>query len=183
MFSTRNFAKLFTGAVALLLTMGIAAAYGQGKSSAAITDDELGIRKGSLLDEEKVKPARTEYTKEAGKAKKMERSFENSPALIPHDIDSMLPITLKNNQCVECHMPDKAKQTGATPIPRSHLMKLAEGKDLNGKLDNERFNCVECHARESNATPPVKNTFKGGFKNSRERTRSDLADTVNEGVK
>jgi cytochrome c-type protein NapB len=183
MFRLRNFVTVITGAAVLLLTASAGSAFAQPKSSRMVTDDDLGLRKGSLLSEKQVTPEKGKYTNAAaGSAKKIPRSFANSPALIPHDIDGMLPITLKNNQCADCHMPEAAKQTGAVPVPRSHLMKLADGKDLHGKLDGERYNCVECHVRQSASPLPVRNTFKGGFKGSKDKTRSNLAETVNEGV-
>lgn len=184
MFSTRNLARVFIGALVLLVTICIGDVNAQPKSTGVVTDDDMGIRKGPLSTEEQVVPARGEYTKaEAGSAKNIERSFENSPPLIPHDIEGMAPITMARNQCVECHMPDVAKQVRATPVPRSHLMKLAEGKDLRGKLDNERFQCTSCHVRQSSANPPVKNTFTGSFKSRAEKSSSNLSDTLNEGVK
>jgi cytochrome c-type protein NapB len=94
----------------------------------------------------------------------------------------MLPIAQTGNLCMGCHMPEDAVHSGATPIPRSHLMKLAKGEDLHGKLDNERYNCMVCHVPQVNLAPPVENTFTGGFKSKEEKRRSNLVDTVNEGV-
>lgn len=183
MLGLRNLTGVVAGVAVLLLIVSTGSILAQSKSTRTITDDDLGLRKGSLLNENQVVPARSTYTNaQPGSAKTITRSYENSPALIPHAIDGLLPITIKNNQCMECHMPDMAKQTGATPVPRSHLMKLAAGKDLEGKLDGERYNCVECHVRQSASPIPVRNTFKGGFKSSKDKTRSNLADTVNEGV-
>ena len=34
----------------------------------------------------------------------LERSFENAPPLIPHNLDDMLPITTDNNMCLSCHI-------------------------------------------------------------------------------
>jgi nitrate reductase (cytochrome), electron transfer subunit len=32
--------------------------------------------------------------------------------MVPHDTEGMLPITISDNQCVMCHMPDAAKEMG-----------------------------------------------------------------------
>jgi cytochrome c-type protein NapB len=153
------------------------------KQGKEITEEELGLRKETLDTEETVKPAYGEYsTVSPGSSKTIERAFENSPPLIPHDITGMLPIAQTGNLCMGCHMPEDAVHSGATPIPRSHLMKLAKGEDLHGKLDNERYNCMVCHVPQVNLAPPVENTFTGGFKSKEEKRRSNLVDTVNEGV-
>ncbi|HSB51397.1 MAG TPA: nitrate reductase cytochrome c-type subunit, partial [Dissulfurispiraceae bacterium] len=61
-------------------------------------EEEYGFRKGSLFEEEAVKPVHGEYVStEPGKSKKFQRAFENSPPLIPHDLTGMLPIAQTNN--------------------------------------------------------------------------------------
>ena len=88
-----------------------------------IDENVLGLRKTSLFNE-KVAPedAGIKDTRPApGAAPKFERSYVNAPPLIPHSVKGLLPITMKNNACLGCHMPDKAKASGATPIPPSHF--------------------------------------------------------------
>ena len=178
----RKAVLLTTGAV-LILFMSAAGPADKQKSDTTVQEEGPGLRKETLYTEETVTPGHGEYSSaEPGTSKKIERSFENSPPLIPHDITGMLPISVTGNLCIGCHMPEAASGTGATPIPKSHLMKLATKEDLHGKLDNERFNCVECHVPQVDIAPPVKNTFKGGFKNKQEKSHSNLVDTVNEGV-
>lgn len=148
------------------------------------TEEELGIRKEPLYDEKKAMPEHGEtIKKEPGESKKFERSFENSPALIPHDITGMLPIAQTNNICMGCHMPDAAVGSGATPIPRSHFVDMDTGKDLEGKLDGDRYNCLHCHVIQTVINPPVKNIFKGEFRDKEGKHRSNLLDVLNEGVK
>ena len=169
--------------LALILAPGMEGAMAQQAAGKEIPEEDLGIRKETIYNEETVKPEHGEYSTAApGSSKKFERAFENSPPLIPHDKTGMLPIAIACNRCVGCHMPDEAVRSGATPIPRSHLMKLSTGEDLHGKLDNERYNCMECHVPQVEITPPVKNTFKGGFKGNESKSRSNLVDTLNEGV-
>lgn len=147
------------------------------------TEEELGLRQQTLYDESSVLPVYgTPIAKEPGTSSKIERSFENSPPLIPHDITGMLPIAQTENLCMGCHMPEEAGGSGATPIPLSHLTDLDTGKDLGGELDGTRYNCMQCHVIQTNLTPAVQNMFKGGFRNEKGHYRSNLLDTLNEGV-
>jgi cytochrome c-type protein NapB len=166
--------------VVLLLSATTQAAQArEGKS-----DEEIGIRKEPLSDEGKVQPAHGSYpATEPGKSKRISRAFENSPPLIPHDLTGMLPIAVTNNQCVQCHMPEQARAMGATPLPGSHFFDISTGKDLQGKLDGKRFDCMECHVPQVSIPEPIKNTFKPDFRKQKDKTHSSLLGTLNEGVK
>jgi cytochrome c-type protein NapB len=123
---------------------------------------------------------------------KIKRAFQDAPPMIPHDTDGMLPVTTNNNQCVGCHMPEVAPSMKATPIPISHLTNfrpnttiakdgsvLKNGhkitnssseklenvsiKKTGGKLYQGRFNCLQCHAPQSNAKLLKQNNFKADF--------------------
>lgn len=149
-----------------------------------VSDTDMSIRKKSVFDEKGVTPDEGKYTDKApGDSKKIKRAFENSPPLIPHDITGMLPIAVTNNMCMGCHMPKEAKASGAVAIPKSHLMDLATGKDLKGKLHGERYNCMQCHVQQVELPATVENLFKEDFRDERSRYNSNLADTLNEGVK
>jgi len=164
------------------LILGMAAA--DKKTPGEKKEEDLGIRKESLYDEEKVKPGHGEYiTTGPGKSRRIERSFENSPPLIPHDLTGMLPIAQTNNMCLNCHMPETAKGIGATALPRSHFIDFESGTDLKGKLDGKRYDCMQCHVPQVNVPEPVKNVFKGEFRSSKGKSRSNLIDSLNEGVK
>lgn len=147
------------------------------------TEEELGIRKETLYDERSTVPSRGEPgTKEPGESILLERSFENSPPLISHDVTGMLPLSRTENICLDCHMPEEAVSMGATPIPRSHLFDLKAGKDLKGMLSGERYNCMQCHVIQNVITAPVVNVFEGEFREDAGRYRSNLIDILNEGV-
>lgn len=166
--------------LALILTIPGVYAYSM---SEGVSEEELGIRKETLYDERETEPVYGEPIKmEAGESAKIERAFENSPPLIPHDITGMLPIAQTDNMCMGCHMPDEAMSSGATPIPKSHFVDFASGKDLKSKLDGERFNCMQCHVIQTILTPAVENLFKGEFRHESDRHRSNLMDIMNEGV-
>lgn len=145
-------------------------------------EEDLGLRHETLYDESTTEPVHGETTrKEPGESSKFERSFENSPPLIAHDITGMLPLE-RDNICMGCHMPEEAVFSGATPIPSSHLINLTTGEYLRGKLDGARFNCVQCHVVQNILTPAVENIFKGDFRDKEGRYSSNLLNMLNEGV-
>ncbi len=146
------------------------------------SEEDLGLRHETLYDESTTVPAHGETTKkEPGESVRFERSFENSPPLIAHDITGMLPIE-EDNICMGCHMPEEAVFSGATPVPTSHLVNLDTGAYLRGKLDGSRFNCMQCHVIQNILTPAVENIFKGEFRDEQGRYRSNLLNILNEGV-
>jgi cytochrome c-type protein NapB len=179
-----------------------------------VNEEVLGLRKTSLFDEN-VKPADAKYDRPApGAAPRFERAYVNAPPMIPHSVEGLLPITAKNNQCLNCHMPDKAKAVGATPIPPTHFtnyrpdtvykngelikegktvgpkgqlgnvgdIKLAKAKKLN-HLYQGRFNCSQCHAPQANVKTAVANTFKPDGLVGDLKSKSNLIDTIDDGVK
>jgi cytochrome c-type protein NapB len=161
------------------------------KPTKMVSEESLGLRKVDLYSENVVTPDETKYSKEyAGSGKTIARAFQDAPPMIPHDTEGMLPITIDNNQCVGCHMPEIAVGMNATPIPKSHFTDFrpvttlnSEGKIVkNGhiikntssekredisikKMDtlvNARFNCSQCHAPQSDGQL-VDNTFSPDF--------------------
>jgi cytochrome c-type protein NapB len=146
-----------------------------------ISEESLGLRK-TTLNNEKVAPARTSYGKStAGSGYKIKRAFQDAPPMIPHDVEGMLPITIKNNQCIGCHDPAVAKDMGATPYPSSHMTNFrpksvaTSGENTSSanlahisikkgsKLIGARFNCSQCHAPQSDTPLAVKNNFEAVY--------------------
>lgn len=172
-----------TLAVLCALALGTSFAAAGEKKPRDRGEEEIGIRKETLYDETRVAPAHGEYHREEpGRSKRIERAFENSPPLIPHDLTGMLPIAETNNACLECHMPDSARSLNATPLPKSHFTDLDTGKDLGGKLDGKRYPCMQCHVPQVEIPEPVRNTFRADFRSKRSKTHSNLLDSLNEGV-
>jgi len=188
-------------AAALVSTIGFAA-------TKTIKDDNIGLRQGNLLSEDKVVGDETKYrTDPAGSSVKIKRAFENAPPMISHDVEGMLPITANNNQCIVCHDPAVAADMNATPIPKSHFTNFREkvdiGKDGNVKregktlesseiktvtkpldhLSNSRFNCSACHAPQSENASVPKNNFTPDFRSVDLNEKSNFIDNVNEGVR
>ena len=173
-----------------------------------VDENELGLRKAGVNDD-KVAPPEIKYDAPApGAAKKFARSYVNAPPLIPHSVDGLLPITIKNNACLGCHMPDKAKEVGATPIPESHFTnfrpdtKIENGKIIkDGKvikntsdviiakfkklkhLSMARYNCSQCHVPQADVKPLVKNNFRPDFTDKSLKEKSNLIKVIDEGVK
>lgn len=175
-----------------------------------LTELALGLRKTDLYSEEDDTVGhKTDFDRPApGSSIRFERAFTNAPPMIPHSVDGLLPITTGNNQCVNCHMPAVAESMGATPLPKSHFTdyrpKTAigksgkitkEGKDVDNTSDhltaahtlenmsNTRFNCSQCHAPQSKGGTAVANTFRSDFGSDDEKSTSNLADVINQGVK
>ncbi|WP_297442630.1 nitrate reductase cytochrome c-type subunit [Sulfurimonas sp.] len=160
---------------------------------ATISEDSLGLRKASLFNEAEIKPNGTEYSQNyAGSGHKIKRAFQDAPPMIPHDVTGLIPITINDNQCLGCHMPEVASSMGATPIPPSHFMDFrpvttiaADGeleknghvikntsseelknvsiKSTHGKLYGGRYNCTQCHAPQATEPLAVKNNFQADY--------------------
>ena len=156
-----------------------------------ITEDSLGLRKTTLYNES-VNPHGTSYSKEyAGSGYKIKRAFQDAPPMIPHDTEGMLPITIQDNQCISCHMPDVAESMMATPIPTSHFTNFRPATAIakSGKITKSgievvntsseslknvsiikedrlvgaRFNCSQCHAPQDTGVIAVKNNFEADY--------------------
>ena len=155
----------------------------------SISEKELGLRKTDLyIEGVEAVGDKTKYSKApAGTSSKIERAFTNAPPMIPHDVEGMLPITIKNNQCLSCH--DKANASAMkeampnlTSIPASHYKDLRdEDQKTLPKLAGARFNCTQCHAPQSEVEPEVENKFTPDFQSDAEKSSSNLAETINIG--
>ncbi len=197
-----NFKKFagISAVVAMLFAAGCGAATATAQKAPVVSEDQLSY--GS-----KGTPPKVEYSKAApGTSHRFERSYENAPPLIPHSIEGLVPITLKHNACLDCHMPSVAKSVGAPPMPPTHFkdfffktkQKLIKQKlyedvvaykarlTLMAKKEDiapQRYNCVQCHVPQANAKPLVANTFKPDFRNPENKHRSTLNKQLMEGVK
>ena len=131
----------------------------------------------------------------------IERSFENAPPLIPHTIKGMYKLTPNENQCMMCHMPEKAEEKNAKPLPLTHFTDyrpvIEEEGDLyvvqakenevvaqtTGKEINQAmFNCNLCHVPQANIDPLVKNLFEADFRSVGSKKGYNLSENIEEGV-
>ena len=155
------------------------------------SEESLGLRKTDLYSESSTEGDATRYgTAAAGSSAKIKRAFQDAPPMIPHDVEGMLPITINDNQCTQCHAPEVASSMNALPYPASHMTNFraataiaADGRiSKNGvatdntsvaglenvsikkeaTLVGARFNCTQCHAPQSDSPAPA-NTFEADF--------------------
>jgi len=146
-------------------------------------EEELGLRKVDLYSEKTVVGEPTSYsTVAAGESKVIQRSYENAPPLIPHDVEGMMDMTKESNACTSCHLPEMAEAVKATPIPKSHFFDMRTQKVLT-EMSSARYNCSACHVPQSANEPLVQNNFKPDYRQESEKSRSNLIDTLNEGVR
>ncbi len=137
-------------------------ALGAGVASAdkAVEDNDLGLSKASVFDT----PVPTAYAytdADPEDVDKLPRAFPGAPPQIPHEIATMTPITVQENQCLDCH--DKPRYVGKdikdkAPMSESHYATTGD-KPKDWKLSGARFNCTQCHVMQTDAKPLVGNTF------------------------
>ncbi len=145
-----------------------------------LTDDELSYRNEPLLDDSGT-PAVIFDSPDPGDSQMENRAFENSPPVIPHNTDDLLPITMDENSCIECHLPEAAADVGATSVPASHLFDIRRDKQLDS-LNPANYNCTQCHAAQANTGELVGNTFEPYYRAKERKEKSNLLDTLHEGV-
>ena len=121
-------------------------------SPLAVADLE-GMRGGVLVDETAPAPHLAGVEKNEGRRT---RNYPQQPPLIPHSIDGY-EISLRANKCLSCHSRRRTVETGA-PMPSiAHFM----DRDLQvlSDLSPRRYFCTQCHITQTDATPPIGNTF------------------------
>lgn len=167
-----------------------------------ISQDEIGYRNEDLFDELNVVIPSVDYSAGApGTVGNIERSFENSPPMIPHTIVGFVPIKANSNICLGCHVPVVAAALKATAIPKSHFTdyrpKIIEenglyrvdaeegtmvAKDLGSNLNKARYNCTQCHVPQAKITVFVDNNFDPNFRSEEDANRSNLSEKMGEGL-
>ncbi len=159
--------RILTVGLALLCSTAIGA-----QAAKAIDPSQLGLSKTDVTDVP-TPPAVQHAGKPPGAGNTLwDPGYNTAPPLIPHDVTGLVPVTIKNNACLGCHLqPDKVgqkvKKGEPIPIPASHYQTGAYGKpeagakpaEHKGKLSGSRFVCTQCHRPQTNAKPLVQNTF------------------------
>ncbi len=165
-------------------------------------DENIDMSDELLLSDESVLTEMPEYSKtRAGESETYQRSFENAPPLIPHRVGGFLPIKVDDNKCMFCHMPDKARQFKAVPIPKTHFTNYRpdvieedgkyrvdeeEGEMIETDLDHfndAMFYCSQCHVPQTEVTVEIANVFDPDYRSGREKSKSNLKDNIGEGVR
>jgi cytochrome c-type protein NapB len=108
----------------------------------------------------------------AGEAGSLGRDFPDAPPQIPHTTEDMYPITLDDNECLECHLPENASK-GDVPVPESHFKAPVMGKggpddamvwvvkdyQKSDELVGARYNCSMCHTPQAGNVDTPSSTF------------------------
>ena len=166
------------------------------KKETAIEDKKMGLIEDDLSGEYSThlveKPNYSIVS--PGSNKKLERSFENAPPMISHSVEGFLPINLKNNLCLTCHLPAQAKQIeGSTPMSKSHFTEYRPSKPPSYKkieafmheledFDRARYNCMQCHVTLTNVKVDIENLFTPGFRDLSGKVQSNLNKVFSEGI-
>ncbi len=193
------------------ITLSIAIAssiFFAGCTAGTVSEESLGLRNTNLYTEgAETTGDETKYsTAAAGSGTFIKRAFENAPPMVPHTVEGMLPITIKNNSCIGCHAPDVASAVKATAYPASHMTNYRpntgiasdgritkEGKGVDNtselksvghklnRLAGARYNCSQCHAPQSTGQL-VENNFEADFRSKDGASRSNQVSNLMEGL-
>jgi len=110
---------------------------------------------------------------EPGESKRLPRDFPDEPPQIAHGIADMLPISLDDNECLECHHPENAIEETDVPIPESHFRAavmgeggpnspmawVVKGYEKTENVAGTRYNCTMCHVPQATNIREPKNRF------------------------
>jgi cytochrome c-type protein NapB len=89
--------------------------------------------------------------KRPGQSQRLAREWDGAPALIPHAITGLTPITATRNACAGCHGRAGAT-TGPPPAPASHFVDTsAAPPGSRPQVAGARWNCTACHVPQTNA--------------------------------
>ena len=97
-------------------------------------------------------------------AQLIQRTFAEQPPLIPHAVEKYEPITLKANDCVDCHISDEFKGKKMPRMGDSHFSKTRKEADGSAAVDMTRWECTSCHVAQVDAPALVENRFIGNIK-------------------
>ena len=128
-----------------------------------VEDSTIGLSKTSVFNTPDPEVFVYDETK-ARYSKAMARAFPGAPPQVPHEMESMLPITLDDNQCLECHdRPEDigtAEVKGGQPMDKKHYSQVGEAGNYEGwHLSGLRYNCNQCHVPQAGVAPLVDNSF------------------------
>ncbi len=87
------------------------------------------------------------------------RTFTGQPPLVPHAIARYEPITVEQNDCLDCHISDELNGRKMPRMGDSHFVApVASG---NPAVDMARYECTTCHVAQVDAKPLIENDFVG----------------------
>lgn len=127
--------------------------------TAPLPADQLGLRKGSLLEVPVPGPVHPN-TAFPGDGPSLPRAYPGAPPRVPHAVADLLPITRDANLCVDCHDLEEGGEGLPTPIPPSHRTDLRRSPQQVGEgVVGARWLCITCHVPTTDAEPLVENRF------------------------
>lgn len=135
-------------------------------ADSAIDQLNMGLSQGGVFDAPT--PTVSKFNNiEPGELDRMPKAYSTLPPQVGHTLTEYLPITLEDNECLDCH--DRRKYLNRKgwswkvgrklPMPDDHygtFNKQGGAEDVAGA----RYNCTQCHVAQTNAQPLVENTFK-----------------------
>ncbi len=128
--------------------------------SGPVADAELGLAKGSVFDVP-TPPAVKANESNPGELPLLPRPYVIAPPRVPHGVTDFLPITQKQNACLDCHALKEKKEGDPTPIPPSHYTDYRNAPDrAGGEVAGARYVCVSCHPARTDAPDLVGNPFR-----------------------
>lgn len=152
------------------------------KAEILLDENDIGLRSEALTSENVILKDFAYPSTPAGESQRIERAFENAPPMISHDVEGMMEITKDFNACITCHSPEYAEAMNATPVPASHTYDTFKDKPSN-QIVETRYNCNLCHTPQANVAPIVGNNFQANFRDEASKSKSNLLDVLDEGVK
>ena len=63
----------------------------------------------------------------------------------------------EKDKCMDCHSKERAEETGATLVAKSHYLDREDKKHAN--ISPRRYFCMQCHVPQFDAKPLVENTY------------------------
>lgn len=129
-----------------------------GCAAVALDDSQVGLRKASVFDI--VTPAPFGFDSPGAALTIAPLPGSGMPPMISHTVDEYLPLTIRANECLECH--DKPDRIGkpvaagkARPAPANHYVRrMGAAPSLAGP----QYNCMACHAPQAEVQPLVRNS-------------------------
>jgi len=129
------------------------AAFLLGSGAAGAQEKLLSERGDVAIDQE----SKVDYFRPEKDTDIIPRDFQKQPPLIPHTVKGY-NITKNFNKCMDCHSKERADETGATKVAKSHYLDRDANKLKN--ISPRRYFCTQCHIPQFDARPLVENTYK-----------------------
>ncbi len=89
------------------------------------------------------------------------RTFTGQPPLVPHAIARYEPITVEQNDCLDCHISDELNGKKMPRMGDNHFVPPGPGGGGNPVVDMARYECTTCHVQQVDAPPLIENDFVG----------------------